>query len=70
MTNTCTEYSNIQFAIDGEKQDEDSVKRRSGQTLRVVQVKLNEVLMTVEDAVEKVNGITRDYKCHCLVKEQ
>jgi len=70
MMNTCTECSNIQFALDSDKQDcEDSVKWRKWTESEGRPVQGN-VLMSLEDAVDEVNGMFNDYKCHCLVKDQ
>ena len=69
MMNTCTQCSRDQFALDVEKEDEDSVKWRKWTEAegRPVQV---EVLLSVEDAVAEINETLNDYKWHCLVKDQ
>jgi len=68
MMNKCMDCSNTQLAID-EEEVEDSVKWRKWTESegRPIQV---EVLISVEDAVAEVNGMMRDYKYHCLVKDQ
>ena len=69
MMNACRVCSNIQFTVDDEKPDDDSVKWRKWTESegRPVQV---EVSMSIEDAVDEVNGMMTDYKFHCLVKDQ
>jgi hypothetical protein len=70
MLNTCITCSHTQFAIDTEDVgEEDSVKwqkwtETEGHPIQV------DVLMSLEDAVEEVNTMLNDYKCHCLVKDQ
>ena len=61
------ECSHTRFAIDAGVEGSVKWRKWTESEGRPVQV---EVLVSMENAVEEVNTMLNDYKCHCLVKDQ